>query len=328
MAREEKVKSLRIIQIDEEIRSGSYPNGTTLAKKFEVSRATIMRDIEFLRDRYNAPLEFDQSKNGYYYTDSTYFIQSVMLSEGELFTVSTIMPLLEQYKNTPLEESFKKIMEKMTKMLPDQVSVDSYFMNRDIKFISDPLPKIKASVFDRIFKSARLKLTISCSYRSLNSQDYAFRNIDPYHILCQKGNWYVLGYCHEAEQVRVFSIARMKDVKVGAQSFTVPEGFDIKNFIDPNFGIWSNGGRPVKIELLFDKKVNTYIIEREWHTTQEIHQQDDGSVYLSITTNQMQEIEHWVRQFGSSVKVLNPPELRERIIAEAEKIMHLYKGNL
>ena len=53
--REEKVKVFRILKIDEIIRSGKFPNASYLCKKFEVSRSTIMRDIDFLRDRYNAP---------------------------------------------------------------------------------------------------------------------------------------------------------------------------------------------------------------------------------------------------------------------------------
>ena len=58
--REDKIKTHRIIQIDEDIRSGMYPSVQYLVKKYEVSKRTILRDIEFLRDRYQAPLECDK----------------------------------------------------------------------------------------------------------------------------------------------------------------------------------------------------------------------------------------------------------------------------
>lgn len=319
--REEKVKSLRIIQIDKEIRSGTYPNSSSLKKLFEVSRATIMRDLEFLRDRYDAPLEFDKDRNGYYYSDSTFFIQSVMLSEGELFTVSTIMPLLEQYKNTPLEESFKKIMNKITEMMPNQISVQSEFVNNEIKFISDPLPEIETEVFTTIFRAVKIHKTVQFDYRSLKRQDYTTRFFNPYHIVCQKGNWYIIGYCHKANDIRVYALSRMKNLKCTDDVFSIPADFSLNNFIDPNFGIWTNNTKPQKIELLFNKEINTYILERTWHATQECYQKDDGSVYLSFTTNQIQETLHWVLSFGSAVKVLNPPELAEQIIAEAKKII-------
>lgn len=319
--REEKVKSLRIVQIDKEIRSGSYPNSTTLGNLFEVSRATIMRDIEFLRDRYDAPLEFDTLKNGYYYSDPTFFIQSVMLSEGELFTVSTMMPLLEQYRNTPLEDSFKKIMGKITEMLPNQVSVDSFFMNQEIKFISDPLPQIDSVVFDTIFKATRLHQTVEFDYRSLAKQEYTKRLFNPYHIICQKGNWYIVGFCHKAKEIRIYALSRMKELICTETLFEMPKDFNLNDYIDPSFGIWTTKEAPKKIELLFSSNINTYILERTWHATQECKQNPDGSVYLSFMTNQMQETLHWVMSFGSSVQVINPPELAEKVLDEARKIL-------
>ena len=115
-------RTTRIIQIDEMLRGGAYVKINSLVQKFEVSQRTIERDFERLRDDLNAPLEYDKSKNMYHYTDSTFSVPNVILTEGELFTVSTLFPLMEQYKNTPLESSFKNIMEKLVSFLPDTVS--------------------------------------------------------------------------------------------------------------------------------------------------------------------------------------------------------------
>ena len=323
--REEKVKTLRIVEIDRLIREGLYPNATVLGKRFEVSRSTIMRDIDFLRDRYCAPLEFDSIKNGYYYTDPTFFVKSVMLSEGELFTVSAITPLLEQYRNTPLENSFRNILGKLTEMLPQQVSVDTMFVNDEISFISDPLPEISEEVFTMIFKALRIHSRVQFEYRSLSKQDYQIRFVDPYHIICQKGNWYVMGFCHKHNDIRIFSLSRIRNIKETEEKFTIPENFNPNSYIDPSVGVWINQEEPVKIELLFSSSINTYILERKWHTTQEIVQNEDGSVFLSFLSNQMQETLHWVLSFGTSVKVLNPPEFVEKVRLETEKMALMYK---
>lgn len=319
--REEKVKNFRILEIDQLIREGNFPNATTLRKKFEVSRSTIARDIEFLRDRYNAPIEFDPVKNGYYYTDPTFFIKNIMLTEGELFTVSAIMPLLEQYKNTPLENSFKTILGKMIDMLPNQVSVDSSFVSDDISFISDPLPKIEESIFNAIFKGIKTRHSLEFDYKSLSKQEYSKRVVHPYHVVCQKGNWYFLGFAEAQQDVRIYALSRMKNVCVTSSTFTFPKDFSPDNYIDKEQGVWISTEKPIKIELVFDSSINTYILERTWHQTQTIHQNEDGSVHLSFMTNQLHEIFHWVLSFGSNVQVLNPPELKEKIIEEAKKIL-------
>ena len=112
--REDKFKTHRLIQIDKWIRSGTYPSVEKMVAEYGVSRRTILRDMEFLRDRYGAPLAYDKVRRGYYYSDPTFVIQSVLLTEGDLFTISTVMPLLEQYRNTPLEGSFMNIIAKIS----------------------------------------------------------------------------------------------------------------------------------------------------------------------------------------------------------------------
>ena len=67
----------RIYRIDAEIATGKYPNKSDLAKILlndwgKVSISTIGRDIDFLRDRFNAPIEYDAYHRGYYYTEKTY----------------------------------------------------------------------------------------------------------------------------------------------------------------------------------------------------------------------------------------------------------------
>lgn len=324
--REDKFRTHRIIQIDKWIRSGAYPSVQQMVKEYGVSKRTILRDIEFLRDRYDAPVESDRLRKGYYYTDPTFMIQNVLMTEGDLFTISTVMPLMEQYKNTPLESSFRNIMSKIAEMLPDQVSVDSSFLNSDISFISDPLPKIEEEVFNSIFKSLKSKNVLKFNYRSVSSQDFKLRIFDSYHVLCQKGNWYVLGFDHGSSKIKIYALSRMKDMEITDETFSIPDDFDISKHVDLSFGIWNNTISPVEYELLFSPSIANYILEREWHVGQKMMQKKDGSVLLKFKSNQKEQVFSWVFSFGIAVTVLNPPELVEKIKSEANAIVMKY-GN-
>ena len=97
----------RISQIDDIIRRGTYPSASQLAKELGVSLRTINRDLDVIRDYYYAPLEYDQTKRGWYYKDPNFFIKYIQFEEGELFSLALFDTLLLQYKNTPLEKKLK-----------------------------------------------------------------------------------------------------------------------------------------------------------------------------------------------------------------------------
>ncbi|MBO7486774.1 MAG: WYL domain-containing protein [Spirochaetaceae bacterium] len=323
--REDKFKTHRLIQIDKWIRSGAYPSVEKMRVKYGVSRRTILRDMEFLRDRYDAPLEYDKIRKGYYYTDPTFMIQNVLLTEGDLFTVSTVMPLLEQYKNTPLENSFRNIMAKIAEMLPTKVWVDTSFLNKDISFIRDPLPKIDEQVFNSVFKAVKLQCVLEFSYRSVSSQEFKDKTFDPYHVLCQKGNWYVLGFDHAANDSRIYALSRMKNISILKTRFEIPPDFDPSHHVDLSFGIWNNTEQIAEYELVFDSTLANYITEREWHKNQTVVLNPDGTVTLCFTSNQKQQIFSWVLSFGTAVTVKKPESLAEDLRAEVAKLAEKYK---
>lgn len=323
--REEKVKSQRILMIDAMIRDGIFPDAKDFCKKFETSRSTIMRDLAFIRDRYNAPLEYDPIKKGYYYTDKSYSVSTIHISEGELFTLCTMQPLMEQYRNTPLEHSINNVFKKILELCPTEVTVTSSVFGNNVSFISDPLPKIDEKVFFNIFECLREKKTIEFDYNSINGEIKLNRRANPYHIICQKGNWYLLAYCHKNQSVRTFSLARISNSKKTDIDFIIPEDFSPTEHFDINFGIWNNSNKTYKIELVFDKSIKTLITEHIWYPNQKINIEPDESVYLSFETNQLQEIQYWIMSFGSKAKILNPPELQEIIKTEAKKLMEIYE---
>ena len=184
------------------------------------------------------------------------------------------------------------------------------------------MPTIDESIFNSVFEAIRKTSTIEFDYRSISRQEYTSRQFDPYKVLCQKGSWYIIGWCHKHNDIVIYSLSRMKNLKILNTTFSVKPDFNINNHIDPNFGIWNTNEQPKKIELLFSKDINTLILERTWHVNQECFQKEDGSVYLSFMSNQIVETLHWVMTFGSNVEVLNPPELR-KMVADEIKLMNI-----
>ena len=322
--RNNKVQRYRLLQIDEEIRSGKFPNATSLSKKIEVSSRTIQRDIEYMRDMYKAPIEFDAYKNGYYYTEENFYIKSVPLSEGELFSVALFDQLLEQYRNTPLENDLRSVFKKIEMSLPNKITLDSSFLQNQTTFIPDQMGTINPENFSKIFSALKNRHVLDFEYRPLQKTTWMTRRINPLHAVCQKGNWYVMGFCHDKKDIRVFNFSRIQNVTESKEEFDIPEDFNPDKYFDKEIGIWLSATKKYTVELLISAEIGTFALERSWNKNQKIEQREDGSVCVSFETTQLPEVKRWVLGQGKTVKVLGPDELIAQVKEEVAAVLGMY----
>ncbi len=113
----------RLQVIDLEVRRGALPNARSLARDLEVTPRTIQRDIQLLRDRLHAPVEFDPVRNGYHYTDPSYRFPYFEVTEGELVALLVSARVMDQYRGTPFEQDLRKALAKLAEILPDTIEV-------------------------------------------------------------------------------------------------------------------------------------------------------------------------------------------------------------
>jgi predicted DNA-binding transcriptional regulator YafY len=208
--------------------------------------------------------------------------------------------------------------------LPDKVSVDTTFLNSEVTFISDQVGQINLKVFETIFKALQKKQTLSFDYRALENSDSHKRQVDPYHAICQRGNWYFIGYCHYKKAPRLFAFSRVKNASLTKDHYEIPEDFKPDDFFDKEIGVNITTQKPFTIELEFEKEIALYALERQWHSTQTVRENEDGSIYVKFTTTQVPEVLRLVLAQKETVKVLAPLELIEIVKSTAEKIAKLY----
>ena len=326
--KEGKVQFWRLLKIDEQLRAKRFPTARSLAKEFDVSKRTVERDIEFLRDRYEAPIEYDHSKCGYAYTQETFFLKSLFLTDEELFSAAVFEKALQQYRNTPIEGRLKAVFAKLTELLPDDaVSVNTMWLGDSLTFIPEPSPEISPEIFDAVFSGVKARRAIRFLYRSLTQTEAAVRTCEPYHIVCQRGAWYVIGRCADKNEERIFSFSRMSEIEVlQDRLFELPAGFTVEQYIDKNVGVWINRRKPFTVRLLFSASVSAFAEEHIWNEEQTVLVHEDKSVEVSFKTTQFEEMKRFVLGQGATVRVLEPAELVQAVQKEIEEMRSLYQN--
>ena len=319
-----KPQHSRLLFIDREIGKGNYPNCSKLARDYEVSAKTIQRDIDYMRYQLDAPIEYSGQHRGYYYTEANYKLPAISIKESDLFAIYLAEKLLAQYEGTPIYDNLFSVFRKIEDSLPERTMIDMGKDNARFTVFPPSNTLIRPGIWEEVADAIRLSNRIRVLYRTTGNEP-ATREIDPYHGVRFEGDWYVVAYCHMRNDIRTFSLARMESVDVLSESFQIPEDFDFTRLTGSNFGLhWSDNEYRVKV--LFDKKAAGYIRERCWHPTQQIGENLDGSLTLSLTVNHLLELKRWILSWGSMAKALEPPELVADLERTIREMAILYEG--
>lgn len=314
----------RIFFIHEQLKAGGFPSSGKLAGLWEgVSSKTVRRDIEYLRDMMNAPIEYDASRRGYYYTEPAYDIPSFMLTEGELFSLAIGEVVLADYQNSPFYPQLKQIFERIKENLSENINLDSVDIKDVISTVHIPQVKIDPDIFSRVSTAVSSAKIIYVHYQVPRYSDTRAMTIQPYKIVAHRGNWYLIGNHIEVEKIKVWAINRIKQINVYDDIFQLPEGFDLEDYIDTNLGIFVSSRR-YEVSIRFSSAVAGIIKERQWHENQQFTDLDDGSLRLTYTTNQLEETLNWAFSWGENAVIEQPAKLVAEAKAKIGKMMEMY----
>ncbi len=312
----------RLIFIDSMIRRGSYPNCGKLAREYEVTGRTIARDIEYMRDMLDAPIEYDKNRRGYYYTEPRYMLPAMELSESDLFALCIAEKALAQYAGTPLYTELDTVFTKIASFIPESTRVSASWLSENYSFLPDFSSKMDLSVWETLAVSLRALTAISIEHRKA-SGEYTRRTVRPYHIAAFRGEWYLVAFCEMKNAVLLFAISRIETATTTSARYAIPDDFDFNAYMGANFGIMAEA-EEYTARIRFGPAQAPYVRERIWHRSQRIEEHDDGSVVLTITTNSHMEVKRWVLSWGAGAKVLEPERLAAEVREELREALGMY----
>ena len=317
----------RLLFIDREIRagmgSGRLANCSSLARQYEVSAKTILRDIDFMKSRMDAPIAYDSRRRGYLYSEENYALPALRVREGELFALLVAQKGLEQYRGTPVYESLASVFKRIEQSLPEQVSLDAAWLGARISILPEQHTRIDHQVWETTLKALRQGRTVRISHCRPGAEACSEREVDPYHIVGHQGEWYLIGFCRSRGEVRTFAISRIASALPTGRAFRMPDSFAFDEFRRSSFGI-IRGDRPCTVTLRFAAGLAPYVREREWHPAQKVREHRDGGLTLSLPATDLIEVKCWALSWGPGVRVMAPRRLATQVADDLAAALRVY----
>jgi predicted DNA-binding transcriptional regulator YafY len=310
----------RMLRIHQAIQAGKFPNATTLARELEVSTKSIHRDIEFMRDRLELPIEYDGARFGYRYTEEVNAFPTVQITEGELFALVVAEKALQQYRGTNFEKPLLSAIRKMEQSLPDTISLNLSDVEHTISFRTRAEQILDLKIFDALARATARRQQLELAYRKAGAREPERRLIDPYHLANINGEWYLFAYDHERKDIRTFVPARVQTAKPTGKTFERSQQFSLEKRLRDSFGVHSGEGE-YDVVIRFDARVADYVREKKWHESQELRELKGGGVELRLKLSSLAEIQRWILGWGGDATVIKPRELADAVKQSARKIL-------
>ena len=312
----------RVVQLLTTLQSGeSYAVGD-LAKMFGTSRRTVFRDLKELQT-VGVPYHYN-AKTGSYAIDPEFFLPPIDLNLQEALGLLLLVHKASNQIQLPFKNSALLATLKIENNLPVKIRQYCNTTLQNISIRADPQASINLldKTFAQLQQAIAKKMKVSMQYHSFFEGQIIDVELCPYHLMYNRRAWYVLGFSNLHKSVRMFKLNRIRELKSTEKCFVGSESFDLYDF----FGrAWSMipEGKIYNIKLRFLPMVANNVAEVQWHSTQKVTHNRDGSATIEFRVDGLREIAWWILGYGDQVQVLAPKALRNKVLETAKNMIKL-----
>jgi predicted DNA-binding transcriptional regulator YafY len=304
----------RFYKIDKLLKERKVVSFATFMKELDMSRASVKRDLDYMRDRFNAPIEYDRDVNGYRFgaprLGPRYELPGLWFSSGEAYALLSMHTLLAELQPGLLEPHIAPLQQRLRAILggePAWKDIEKRIRVFQPERRSAP-PEHFGVVATALLKRSRLWI------RHYNRKDdrETEREISPQRLVHYRDNWYVDGYCHMREGLRSFAVDAIRAAELrDARAKEIPAA-ELDDHLGSGYGIFA--GRDVQwATLRFTPEAARWVAAQIWHPKQRARFEADGRYVLEIPYANDRELLMEILKFGADVEVVAPADLRQRV---------------
>ena len=320
----------RFYKIDMLLREMSTVPLSRFMEEVEVSRSTIKRDIEYLRDRLNAPIIWDRAQRGYRYGSQEegmpqYSLPGLWFNESELHALLSMESLLANLQPGLLGPHLTPLKNRIRKLLAsgEHSAEDVAKRVRVLQFAARPVLK---NHFPIIMTALLDRRQFQIRHFNRGANQTLTRMVSPQRLIYYRDNWYLDAWCHLREDLRCFAMDAISEIKpLPLAAKEIPEELLNQEFTTA-YGIFA-GCRITDAVLRFSPECARWVAREEWHPEQQGSIDEEGYYILCLPYSNDTELLMDIMRYGPDVEVLKPESLREKVRNRLELSLKNYKNN-
>lgn len=319
----------RFYRIDQLLNEHKAVALETFLADLGVSRATFKRDLEYLRDRLNAPIEWDREAGGYRFGKADpifpkYELPGLWFSAAEIHALLTMQHLLKNLGPGLLSPHVDPLLTRLNLLL-ESADIPMGSVETRIRILRTNARPCEPEHFAPVATAVLQRKRLEINYYTRGRDEIQERIVSPQRLTHYRDNWYLDGWCHLRNGIRSFSLDAIRRVRlIDEPALDVGER-ELDETLATGYGIFS--GKKVKwAELKFTPERARWVSREAWHPQQESSFDRQGRYCLKVPYSDDRELVMDILKHGAHVEVLGPSSLRERVVAELAQMQGVYGG--
>ncbi len=283
--------------------------------ELEISLATFKRDLAYLRDRLNAPVEYDADAGGYRLDpepdEPRHELPGIWFNPDEIHALLTMQQLLQELQPGLLTPHVRPLLDRLQRLL-DSSDASASEVQKRIRVLRVNARNVLPTAFGPISTAVlgRRRLTIRHFHRGRNAVET--RTLSPQRLIYYRDNWYLDAWCHLREAIRSFSLDAIQDVTLHDEpALDVPDT-ELDAAVGAGYGIFCG----VNVEwttLRFSSERARWVGSELWHPQQQSEVEPDGHYVLRVPYSDDRELVMDILRHVPEVTVVGPANLRKRV---------------
>jgi predicted DNA-binding transcriptional regulator YafY len=320
----------RLYRIEALIRARGCVNFQTLLDELEVSRATLKRDLEYLRSRLGAPIEYDRDAKAYRFATTPQLgtrheLPGLWFSEAELYSLLTAQQLLASLDSDGmLSRHLQPLLDRIRQLLGHGDGRQAAeLLSARIRVVTTWRRPVPSRFFERVASALLQRQRLHLRYLTRGRGQVGERDVSPQRLVHYRNTWYLDAWCHRTEGLRRFAldaIEATETLDTPAQELPLAQ---VQAEMDSGYGIYA-GGRRQWATLHFDATAARWASREEWHPQQQGRWLDDGGYELRLPYVDATELAMDVLRQGEQVRVVSPASLVQTVKQRLQQAAALY----
>jgi len=301
-----------------------------MRQALEVSRATICRDLDYLRDRMGFPIGWDKTKRAYSLDQqngngAAQELPGVWFNEREIHALLTMIELMAQLEPEGLLSSQIAPFQRRLEGLLDQWTGRTAKSLNRIRITPVASRRVSSGHFKILAYALLARKRLLIDHFSRQRNEAVAREISPQRLTYYRDNWYLEAYCHLREDLRSFSLDAIRNAQVHDGRAVDISDEQLQKFFDASYGVF-NGPTQQVAALKFTPFRARWVASERWHPDAVSRWLPNGSYVLEVPYGEDWELVQDILKQGSDVEVLSPQSLRDKVQGTVAQMHKTYQA--